>query len=155
MNEDCKLCSSEHKSNYVIYQENGWLVRHSEETNILGYFVLQPTRHFLDLSEANEHECGSYGFVLSALMKSIRRVTDCHRIYTFSLAEAVPHYHLHVIPKSQQFPRSYSGRGIMSYPTLPAAKEELVELFCIRTRNELNRHIRELQVSARVHPPYV
>ncbi|MBX9695355.1 MAG: HIT domain-containing protein [Cyanobacteria bacterium] len=139
MNTDCKLCAREFKSNYVIFEQDGWLIRHSEETNILGYFILQPIRHFLDLSEATAEESTGYGVILSALMKSIRKLTDCHRIYTFSLAEAVPHYHLHVIPKSQGFPRTYSGRGIMSYPTSPGASEELVETICERTGRLLTR----------------
>ena len=127
MAANCPFCNREFKKNYVLYEDDNWLIRHSEETNILGYFILQSKEHLIDLSEATETASRNYGLLLGRLMKAIRKTTGCHRIYTFSLGEAVPHYHLHVIPRRETLSRKYTGRGITSYPLEPACAEELVE----------------------------
>jgi len=139
MSSGCKLCDDFLPEGYVIWEDDYWRIRHSQETNILGYFIIQSRRHFLDLSEGTIEECASYGPVLSDLMKAVREVVDCQRIYTFSLAEAVPHFHVHVIPRAVSFPRAYKGRGIMSYPLEPAASTPLVEEVCARVRSSFKR----------------
>lgn len=130
----CVICTDQAKSERRVYEDDFWLVRHSNETKILGYFIIEPKRHFLDLSEATAEESATYGKVLASVMKGIRAIVDCQRIYTFSLAEAVPHFHVHVIPRTESLPRYYRGRGIMSYPTQPAADQSLVEQTCERMR---------------------
>ena len=137
MGNNCPLCDKQFNKEYILYEDNHWLIRHSEETNILGYFILQSKEHLIDLSEASESVSREYGVLLSRLMKAIRKTTDCHRIYTFSLGEAVPHYHLHVIPKSETFPRAYTGRGITSYPLKPGCPEELVKETIDRVSKQL------------------
>lgn len=41
------------------------------------------------------------------------------RIYSFTLAEAQPHFHMHLIQRSVDFAEKYIGRGIMQYPLIP------------------------------------
>ena len=132
----CAICKQQQEPNAdtVVFEDENWRVRHSSETNIPGYFILESRRHFLDLSEASDSECLSYGFILKKVMDAVRRTTDCTRVYTFSLAEMVPHYHLHVIPRTNNLPRAYRGRGIMSYPLQPATDVSIVELVCQRVR---------------------
>src|SRR5262249_10568754 len=113
---------------------------HSKETNILGYVVLASRRHFLDLSEATDAETESYGKVLGTTMRAIRRVTFCQRVYTFSLGEAVPHFHVHIIPRTASLPRAYRGRGIMSYPLVPPADPALLAETAERLRRVIGRY---------------
>src|ERR1700743_2125499 len=101
----CLICELAIPETHLVYRGDEWEIRHSSETNILGYCIIQARRHFLDLSEANHSELASYGNILSKLMQAQREILQYDRVYTFSLAEAVPHYHLHVIPKSHDFPR--------------------------------------------------
>ncbi len=136
----CKICLNaqrEEPDEYVVYEDAFWRVRHSRETNIAGYLVIESRRHYLDFSEANDDECQTYGFVLKGVTEAIRQVTDCSRVYSFSLAEMVPHFHLHLIPRTNYLPPAYRGRGIMSYPIVPAADENVVALICQRVRRTL------------------
>lgn len=126
----------------IVYEDDYWLIRHSTETNILGYVVVEAKRHYLDLSECNAEEAVTYGQLLSTLMAAIHGVIDCQRIYTFTLAEVVPHFHVHVVPRTQSIPRVYRGRGIMSYPTKPKADATLVEEVCSRLRRALRQQLR-------------
>lgn len=132
----CQLCqdATAYSSAQIIYADEHWLLRHSLETDISGYLVLQSKRHFLDLSEACAQELTTYGGILGCAMKSIRHATQCERVYTFSLAEAVPHFHVHIIPRSADFPSQYKGRGIMSYPTVPGADAKAVDEICVRLK---------------------
>lgn len=134
----CQLCSeaSSYPGERIIHSDDNWILRHSSETDILGYLVLQSKRHFLDLSEATESECTVYGGILAKAMKCIREVTKCERVYTFSLAEAVPHFHVHIIPRAKDFHPQYKGRGIMSYPVVPVCEEDLVREICAKLKAE-------------------
>jgi diadenosine tetraphosphate (Ap4A) HIT family hydrolase len=137
--DSCGICARPESDlqDRLIYEDEHWRVRHSGETNILCYVVLEPRRHILDLSQANECELSSYGRLLGSLMKAIRLVTDCERVYTFTLAEMVPHYHVHMIPRGTGVPRAYRGRGILSYPLQPACDRELMRQTCDRLRRAL------------------
>lgn len=137
---ECRICDAAGEP-FLIYANARWRVRHSQETNILGYCILEPVRHFLDLSEAEPKELEQYGSILAALMKAQRELLHCQRVYTFSLAEAVPHFHVHVIPRAADFKRAFRGRGIMSYPTTPAADTNLVENILASIRPHLLRSL--------------
>lgn len=125
--ETCPICELAPPEAYNIFSNDSWRVRHSAETDIPGYCILEPHRHILDLSEANPAELHSYGTLLAGVMKAQRTILACRRVYTFSLAEAVPHYHLHIIPIARDFPPAWRGRGIMSYPLEPACESGVVE----------------------------
>jgi diadenosine tetraphosphate (Ap4A) HIT family hydrolase len=118
----------------IVFENEHWIVRHSDETNIAGYVVVEPRRHFLDLSFATPEEAASYGEVLSAAIAAVREVAQPERVYTFSLGESCPHYHLHVIPRREGFPRAYVARGIMQYPLEPTVDVSIRELTCERLR---------------------
>lgn len=135
----CVICQRAKDKQYVVYEDAHWIVRHSDETTILGYFLIEPKRHIVDLSEADEQETSTYGALLSALMSAIRMVTQCARVYTFSLGESCPHYHLHVIPRTENMPKHYRGRGIMQFPLTPSADLALTTEVCARVRRELKK----------------
>ncbi len=137
--KECLICRGSFDSRFVVHKDQSWTIRHSEETDIAGYFIIQSNRHILDLGSADETETITYGPLLKKLMSAIREISDCRRIYTFSLADMVPHYHLHVIPRSDSFPKEYIGRGITSYPTNPGLDEASIIEQCRKTKEILNR----------------
>lgn len=128
----CLICKrqEEQPTPDIILETKSFVVRHSRETNILGYLVIEARRHILDLTEATDDEATGYGGLLKQVMSLIRKLTGAERIYTFSLGEAVPHFHVHVIPRTDSLPRYFRGRGIMSYPVEPGLKEEQMEEVC-------------------------
>lgn len=127
-NQPCPICDRQ-KNTQPIFQNEHWVVRHSAETNIVGYVLIEAKRHFLDMADATEAESASYGEILQRVTKAIRRLVPAERIYTFTLGEVVPHFHVHVIPRTNQLPRAFRGRGILTYPLQPKADSSLVEIF--------------------------
>lgn len=138
---DCGICTAKTLTpvDMIVYEDDHWRLRHATETNILGYLVLESKRHFLDLAQASADECATYGTTLALAMKVIRQVVKPARIYTFSLAEAVPHFHVHLIPRTDALPRAYRGRGIMSYPLAPVASPTLTRETCARLKAAIKR----------------
>lgn len=128
----CPICKrqEDNSSADIILETKNFVIRHSRETNIPGYLVIEANRHILDLTEATDEEANGYGAVLKQVMSLIRKLTGAERIYTFSLGEAVPHFHVHVIPRTDSLPRFFRGRGIMSYPLEPGLKEEQMQEVC-------------------------
>src|SRR5688572_9417356 len=116
----CVICQRASEESYLVRRTDHWTLRHSDETNIAGYVVLEPRRHFLDLSHATDAEAASYGIELKNALSAVRTVTGCERVYTFSLGESCPHFHLHIIPRGKDFPPEYIARGIMAYPLTPS-----------------------------------
>jgi diadenosine tetraphosphate (Ap4A) HIT family hydrolase len=137
--QPCLICERQ-KNSPAIFENENWLVRHSSETNIVGYVLIEAKRHFLDMAEATPAECTSYGEILQRVTKGIRRLVPAERVYTFTLAEVVPHFHVHVIPRTGQVPRSYRGRGILTYPLEPKADSALTEMFSDRLAKALSKH---------------
>jgi diadenosine tetraphosphate (Ap4A) HIT family hydrolase len=143
--KSCAICSrqkdTKQETATTIFEDDLWLVRHSAETNILGYLVVESKRHFLDMSLSSDVECQSLGYVLREVNKALHRVLHPERIYTYTLAEAVPHFHIHVIPRTDAMPRHYRGRGIMSYPIKPFANKSLVDEISARLKTQVRHNL--------------
>lgn len=140
----CAICSRQTERslnpNLLVWETEDWLLRHSLETNIVGYLVLESKRHFLDLSEATRAECEGLPFMLQSATSALRKVAQAERVYTYTLAEVVPHYHVHMVPRTASMPRAYRGRGILQFPLSPTADIALAESMSQR----LKRHIRQM-----------
>ena len=121
----------------IVYEDDNWIVRHSRETNILGYLLIESRRHFLDLSESTDDESLAIGPLLKRVTAAIKSVVQPERVYTVTLAETVPHCHIHVIPRDQSTPRAYRGRGILAYPLQPGPSEHLAHEVCTALRRRL------------------
>ena len=134
---ECLICARQKNSTIPIFESDHWVIRHSIETNILGYVLIEAKRHFLDLSEATDTEAESYGPLLKRVCGALRTLLPAQRVYTITLAEVVPHFHVHVIPRTNQVPKSFRGRGILGYPLVPAADEALVTEFGKRLAKSL------------------
>jgi len=141
--QDCVICQRQKKTDpAVVYETDRWFVRHSGETNILGYLLLESKRHFLDLSEATADECAEFGYVLQAVVAAVRAEVKPERVYTLTLAEAVPHFHVHIIPRTESVPRAYRGRGILSYPLHPLVDRGLCESICARLQRRIRTNLK-------------
>jgi len=151
MTLDCVICrhvsKTDETADHYVWESEHWLLRHSNETNIEGYLILEPRRHILDFAEANEDELRSYGAVIAAAMKAIKKVVSPVRIYTFTLAESCPHLHVHLIPRSDDFPKAWRARGIMAYPLSPTVNPARMPEICASLRSELKRQVLQSQPS--------
>jgi len=142
---NCVICQhiskTDETAEHYVYETEHWHLRHANETDIEGYLILEPRRHILDFADANEEELATYGTVIASAMRAIKKVVAPVRIYTFTLAESCPHLHVHLIPRSEDFPEAWRARGIMSYPLSPVVNPTRMPELCASFRNELQRQI--------------
>lgn len=115
----CDRAATEGEARF-IYQSEHYRVRHSDETDLSGYLIVESRRHFLDLSHASPGEADDLGAVIARATRAIHIFCQPQRVYSFTLAEAVPHFHMHLIPRAADLDSAYVGRGIMAYPLNPA-----------------------------------
>lgn len=149
--DKCVICERvRNDDSLVVCETPDWIVRHSRETNIPGYVLIESRRHYLDLADATDAESASLGPLMKSVISAVRAVTKPERVYTVTLAEAVPHMHIHVIPRTQAVPRAYRGRGILAYPLQPSVDSALLNEVCLSLRRRL-RNLVPQQESACTH----
>lgn len=86
--------------------------------------------HRAGLDELSAEESAELGVVLGVLAKAVRSETRCERTYAISFNEAVPHLHVHVVPRHANDPTTTSWaladryRATMREELAPASIEE-------------------------------
>jgi diadenosine tetraphosphate (Ap4A) HIT family hydrolase len=65
-----------------------------------GTVILETRRHVVDQSRFDDDEAGSCARVTGRLVEAIRDVTGCDRVYQWATMDAVPHFHLWLVPWS-------------------------------------------------------
>jgi histidine triad (HIT) family protein len=88
----------------VIYQDAHWIADHGVNRLIRGYVVLKPRRHVHELADLSPGEAASLGPVVQTLARAMRTALRTERIYIFSFAETVHHFHLHLLPRYADMP---------------------------------------------------
>ncbi|NBU97236.1 MAG: HIT family hydrolase [Spirochaetia bacterium] len=104
--DECKICKIH--SNFQAIQglqfEN-WIVRPAEiEKNCPGYHYIELKRHLTTYEEVDKVAWREYGDILHTLTSLIYLKYIPSKIYTVSIAEAVPHLHFHMIPRYIESP---------------------------------------------------
>lgn len=93
----CPFCARAQR----IYAESPrWLVmRHADPVPIAGWMMLVAKAHRPGLDAMDEVEAREVGQALAAIAAAVRAETGAERTYSITFNEAVPHLHLHVIPR--------------------------------------------------------
>jgi len=67
----------------------------------LGTFLVESKRHFLDHGEMKDHEGEELGRILRRLYRAIKKATGAERIYSLSMMDGTPHFHLWLVPRTK------------------------------------------------------
>lgn len=94
----------------AIYAESPrWLLlRHLDPVPIAGWMMLATRAHRSGLDALSDEEAREAGIALRAIARAVRQETGCERTYSITFNEAVPHLHLHVIPRHAGDPTTTS-----------------------------------------------
>lgn len=102
----CPFCPPAQK---VYASSPRWLLlRHLDPVPTAGWMMVASRAHRPGLHELDEREQAELGVVLAAVADAVRAVTGCERTYSITFNEAVPHLHLHVIPRHAADPTTTS-----------------------------------------------
>ena len=85
-----------------IYEDEHWMVCHAPgNLGPLGTLFIESKRHFLDFAEFNDEEQASYGILAKRISSALKQLTNAERIYQISMVEGVPHFHIWLIPRTE------------------------------------------------------
>lgn len=127
----CPFCPP---SQRVYLASDRWvLLRHLDPVPVAGWMMVAARAHRAGLHELDPLEQQEVGQILAAIADAVRAVTGCERTYSITFNEAVPHLHLHVIPRHAGDASTTSWALADRYRTtarreLPGATPESAEL---------------------------
>jgi diadenosine tetraphosphate (Ap4A) HIT family hydrolase len=102
----CPLCGDGWK---VFAESSRWkLVRHADPSPLAGWMMIVAREHRAGPDALDDVEQSELGQVISAVAGAARLVTGCERTYLISFNEAVPHVHVHVVPRFASDPTTTS-----------------------------------------------
>jgi diadenosine tetraphosphate (Ap4A) HIT family hydrolase len=102
----CPFC----KGAQTVYLEHPrWrLYRHADPVPLAGWMMIASRAHRSGLDAMTPEEAAEIGGFLQAIAEAVRAVTGAERTYSITFNEAVPHLHLHVIPRHASDPTTTS-----------------------------------------------
>jgi diadenosine tetraphosphate (Ap4A) HIT family hydrolase len=108
MAEDCLVCK-EHR--LEVPPPGGHLVATDEVVAFhlplwppatpdvyLGYLMVTPRRHAAGFADLDDDEAAGVGRAMALLSRALK-AAGAERVYTFTIGHAVPHLHVHLVPR--------------------------------------------------------
>jgi diadenosine tetraphosphate (Ap4A) HIT family hydrolase len=116
--------------------EGGWVLRNELVSASMiagadypGWFVVHANRHAEGWAGLGSEEAAAVGAACGTLARALRQLTGVPRVYTYSIGENIPHFHLQIGVPPQAAPEA--GRKLLAeiladepgYRDRPAALE--------------------------------
>jgi diadenosine tetraphosphate (Ap4A) HIT family hydrolase len=99
------------------------------ESVYLGRLVLEPRRHVEDLGELTDDQAASLGRMAARGSAALRRAAGAEHVYAAVISDAIPHIHLHLLPRYPATPREYWWVRLDEWPDAPmGGADEVAEL---------------------------
>jgi diadenosine tetraphosphate (Ap4A) HIT family hydrolase len=140
----CPFCPP---SQRVYLSSPRWnLLRHLDPVPLAGWMMIATREHRAGAHELDATEQFELGVILAAVASAVRAEIGCERTYTISFNEAVPHLHVHVIPRHASDPSTTSWALADRYRATarreadaanPADAERVAEAVAARALREL------------------
>ncbi|MDB4021018.1 HIT family protein [Litorivicinus sp.] len=127
---NCMICgivnAESCSSTKVIWESDSWLLMHDQNpAPIAGWLILLPKRHVQGISGLTEAEAKHFGMMARAVAKGIENTLGVPKVYMIAFGEAVPHMHVHFIPRELDMSEQYFGFGIADLQRKVKAQVEL------------------------------
>ena len=126
----------------VIYEDDLLYVGHVElrdgqATAYLGHLLVEPRRHAPGLADLTDVEAAALGALVARVSRALRECAGAEHVYAFVLGDAVPHLHVHVVPRYPGAPREFWGVRVDEWPEAPRGGPEAIEVLCADLRAAL------------------
>ncbi len=145
----CFICRK-HRGEIVIpggaiYEDElvyaGHVLLSDDQPAYLGYLFAESKRHVPGLAELTDDEAQALGLLVARLSRALKASEGGEHIYAFVLGDAVPHIHIHVVPRYPGTPREYWGARVGEWPGAPRGVAWQVEELCARLRTYLTSEL--------------
>lgn len=105
----CETLASVRASDEYICETDHWILKHAARPYpVAGWLVLISKRHVAGPAFFTEAEQAALGPAISAISRALIDRTSAIRVYVASMNESSPHFHMHLVPRYGDGPRSWS-----------------------------------------------
>jgi histidine triad (HIT) family protein len=129
----------------AIYEDQlvyaGHALLSDDQPAYLGYLFAETKRHVPGLADLTGGEAQALGLLATRLSRALKGSEGAEHVYAFVLGDAVPHVHIHVVPRYPGAPREYWGVQVSQWPDAPRGGPREVEAMCARLRAYLMEEI--------------
>ena len=145
----CFICRK-HRGEIVIpggavYEDElvyaGHVLLSDDRPTYLGHLMAETKRHAPDLADLTDEEAKALGLLVARLSRALKGSEDAEHVYVFVFGDAVPHVHIHVVPRYPGAPREYWGVHVDEWPDAPHGGAREVEALCGRLRAYLDNEL--------------
>lgn len=147
---DCFICKKHagnvKTSGLTIFENEYVYVGHIDRNgspNYLGHLMIDLKRHAPSLGDMTMEEAKSFGMILARVSKALLESENAEHIYSYVMGEAVPHLHMHLVPRYPGTPKEYWGpNAVYDWQQAPMGDHDDVKALCIRMKDylESNHH---------------
>jgi diadenosine tetraphosphate (Ap4A) HIT family hydrolase len=96
----CVICEKHRNISEKVYENDIIIVSHGPiESQLIGYFYIEPKRHVEDWDHFNDKELIEIGRMQQKVTKLLKQELKADRVYSVTISEAVRHLHFHLIPR--------------------------------------------------------
>ena len=82
----------------------------------LGHLFVEPRRHAPGLADLTDGEARSVGWWCTRASRALRDVAGAEHVYAAVIGDAVPHLHVHLLPRYPGTPREYWWTRVDEWP---------------------------------------
>ena len=107
------------------------------EDAYLGHLMVEPIRHVAGWGELTDAEAAALGKLINHLGRALMRSEGAEHIYSMVIGDAVPHLHIHVVPRYPDTPREFWGVRIGDWLDAPRGGVQPITATCERVRHQL------------------
>jgi len=100
--------------------------------------VVEPKRHVAGLGDLTPEEAAALGRVVNDLARTLKESEGAEHVYSFVLGDAVPHLHVHLVPRYPGTHKEYWGVRIDEWPDAPRGGRAEIGVICDRIRRILD-----------------
>lgn len=137
-NDFCMICEKHEKQVAPIFQDDLLYVSHrtpkfGEDEVYLGYYFIEPKRHFRGMYDATDEEMAALGIMMRRLSRAMLSIPNMEHVYSFMIGEGLDHFHIHIVGRYKDTPREYYG------PQVDEWKEAYGNIAAVDQINQLIR----------------
>jgi histidine triad (HIT) family protein len=145
---DCFVCNKHRQGDYaeggVIFSDDTVYAGHchllGRQDIHLGWLMVEPRRHVAELGDLTGREAAALGTLVSRLAQALQQSEGAEHVYSFVFGDglAVPHLHIHLMPRYPGTPREYWGRRVTEWAGGPRGGIAAICEVTIRLRHHLS-----------------
>ncbi|AGX04917.1 HIT family hydrolase [Bacillus sp. NRRL B-14911] len=142
---DCFICNKHqgkiNTSGSVIYGDEFVYVGHIDRGGkpvYLGHLMIDLKRHAPTLADLTMGEASAFGKSMARISRALKESEGAEHIYSLVSGNAVPHLHMHLVPRYPGTPEKHWGpMSVYDWEQAPMGDEEEVSEICRRIKSYL------------------